>query len=376
MQIGFFTMPMHPIGKDWRRSLAEDREAFILADELGFVEGYAGEHATDPEENITSSALFLATLVDATSYIKLGTGTLNMPNQHPAATAGNIAMLDHLLGGRFILGISPGALPSDAEVFGNFENDRVAMFVEAINHVLDLWAGDPPYDLQGKHWTISTARTFIRETGMGRVPRPFQRPHPPIVVTAVAPFSKGVAAAASRGWDPISANFLMPVWVKTHWGKYVEGCARVDRPADPANWRVAKTIFVADGDKAAHRYAMNADGPYYSYFKSLMGKLKRRGALGVFKTDANMPDSDVTLDMVCNKLVIYGSPQKVADEILAFRDEIGEFGILLYAGMDWQDRDKARRSMILLAEKVIPLVNSATRKAVASPSKLEVSNQV
>jgi alkanesulfonate monooxygenase SsuD/methylene tetrahydromethanopterin reductase-like flavin-dependent oxidoreductase (luciferase family) len=80
--------------------------------------------------------------------------------------------------------------------------------------------------------------------------------------------------------------------------------------------------------------------------------------------------------MVCNKLVIYGSPQKVADEILAFRDEIGEFGILLYAGMDWQDRDKARRSMILLAEKVIPLVNSATRKAVASPSKLEVSNQV
>jgi alkanesulfonate monooxygenase SsuD/methylene tetrahydromethanopterin reductase-like flavin-dependent oxidoreductase (luciferase family) len=93
MKLGFFTMPMHPIGKDWQQSLREDREAFILADQLGFVEGYCGEHATDPEENITSSALFMATLIDATQRIKLGTGTLNMPNHHPAAVAGAIAML-------------------------------------------------------------------------------------------------------------------------------------------------------------------------------------------------------------------------------------------------------------------------------------------
>ena len=373
MQLGFFTMPMHPIGKEWRRSLAEDREAFVLADELGFVEGYVGEHATDPEENITSSAMFLATLVDATRRMKLGTGTLNMPNHHPAATAGNIAMLDHLLGGRFILGISPGALPSDAEVFGNIDSDRPSMFLEAINHVLDIWAGDPPYDLKGKHWTISTARTYIPETGLGRVPRPFQHPHPPIVVTAVAPFSKGVTEAAARGWDPISANFLMPVWVKTHWTKYAEGCARVDRPADPANWRVAKSIFVAEDDKAAMAYAMNPDGPYYYYYNSLLGKLKRRGALGVFKTDLNMPDSDVTLDMVCEKLIIHGSPRKVADGILALREEIGDFGMLLYAGMDWQDRDLARRSMILMAEQVLPLVNAASPKAAALSPKFDVT---
>jgi hypothetical protein len=55
MQLGFFTMPIHPLTKDWRQSLREDREAFILADELGFVEGYCGEHATDKAENITSS---------------------------------------------------------------------------------------------------------------------------------------------------------------------------------------------------------------------------------------------------------------------------------------------------------------------------------
>ena len=55
-----------------------------------------------------------------------------------------------------------------------------------------------------------------------------------------------------------------------------------------------------------------------------------------------------------DKLVIWGSPQKVADELLAFREEVGDFGTLLYAGKDWLDRDLGRRSMVLMAEKVLP----------------------
>src|SRR5690242_16020526 len=77
MKLGFFTMPIHPLGKDWRQCLREDREAFILADELGFAEGYVGEHSTDQAENITSCAMFVATLAEATKQIKLGTGTIN-----------------------------------------------------------------------------------------------------------------------------------------------------------------------------------------------------------------------------------------------------------------------------------------------------------
>src|SRR6185437_6032326 len=165
MQLGFFTMPIHPVGKDWRQSLREDREAFILADELGFVEGYVGEHTTDAAENITSCVTFIATLVDATKRIRLGTGTINMPNTHPAAVAANIAMLDHLLDGRLIFGISPGGLLSDAEVFGNLDSNRNEMFVEAINQVLALWRGTAPYDIKGQYWSISTARTLMPDIG-------------------------------------------------------------------------------------------------------------------------------------------------------------------------------------------------------------------
>jgi alkanesulfonate monooxygenase SsuD/methylene tetrahydromethanopterin reductase-like flavin-dependent oxidoreductase (luciferase family) len=208
MQLGFFTMPIHPLGKDWRQTLREDQEAFLLADELGFAEAYCGEHVTDLAENITSSALFLATLAGRVKSMRLGTGTVNLPNSHPAHVAGQIAMLDHLLDGKFNFGISPGGLLSDAEIFGNLDNDRNAMFLEAIDMVLALWTQEAPYNLKGRFWNISTERTLMAEIGQGKVSKPLQRPHPPVVVTAVAPFSKGVTAAAARGWDPISANFF------------------------------------------------------------------------------------------------------------------------------------------------------------------------
>jgi alkanesulfonate monooxygenase SsuD/methylene tetrahydromethanopterin reductase-like flavin-dependent oxidoreductase (luciferase family) len=357
MNLGFFTMPIHPVDKDWRLSLQEDREAFLLADELGFTEAYVGEHVTDRAENITSCVAFLARIAAATRQIKLGTGTINMPNAHPATVAATIAMLDHMLEGRLIFGISPGGLLSDAELFGNLDADRNAMFLEAINQVLQIWASDPPYNIAGKYWNISTQNTLMANIGQGYIGRPLQRPHPPIVVTAVAPFSKGVTEAAARGWDPISANFLMPAWVKSHWPKYIEGCERGGRAADPANWRIAKSIFVANDMATAKAYATDPDGPYVYYYRSLFTKLKKNGRIELFKTRRDQPDDEVTLETICDKLIIWGTPESVADQLLAFQDEVGKFGTLLYAGKDWKDRELARRSMILMVEKVMPRVN-------------------
>lgn len=359
MKLGFFTMPIHHMDRDWRETLREDREAFILADELGYVEGYVGEHLTDKSETITSCTMFIASLIHATTSIKLGTGTMNMPNNHPVTVAAQIAMLDHMLDGRFIFGISPGGLLSDSEALGNLDADRNAMLVEAINHVLEIWKSDPPYNLKGKYWNIELTRQFLPEVGQGFIPKPLQKPHPPIVVTAVAPFSKGVTEAAARGWNPISANFLMPVWVKTHWPKYVEGCERAGRPADSANWRVAKSIFVADDESTARDYVLGPKSPYRYYYHQLVTKLRKFKRVEAFKTHRDQSDEEVTVDDVTSKLVIYGTPEKVVDQLLAFRDEIGDFGTLLYAGKDWLDRDLGRRSMILMAEKVLPRLNAA-----------------
>ena len=359
MNLEFFTMPIHPLGRGWRETLKEDQEAFFLADELGFSEGYVGEHVTDEAENITSCVVFLATLADRVKRMRLGTGTVNLPNSHPAHIAGQIAMLDHLLEGRLNFGISPGGLLSDAEIFGNLDADRNAMFVEGIDAVLALWTKDAPYDIVGKYRNISTRRQHVPSIGQGIVAKPLQRPHPPIVVTAVAPFSKGVTAAAARGWDPISANFLMPKWVATHKDANADGCRQGGREVDFGNWRVAKSIFVAEDRRVAEHYARGPGSPYVHYFSSLFTKLVKNGRSNLFKEDPSMPDDKLTLDHVLDRLVIFGTPDEVADKILAFRDEVGPFGTLLYAGHDWRDVMLAKTSMRLMAERVIPMVNAA-----------------
>jgi alkanesulfonate monooxygenase SsuD/methylene tetrahydromethanopterin reductase-like flavin-dependent oxidoreductase (luciferase family) len=362
MKLGMFMMPLHPPGRDISQTLQEDREAVLLADRLGFAEAYVGEHVTDAAETVTSSMMFLASVAAQTRQIMLGTGTINVPNSHPAAIAAQAAMLDHLLKGRFILGISPGGLMSDAEVFGNLGQNRNEMFVEGINTVLKIWESDPPYDIEGKYWKVSVGKTMIPEIGQGFIMKPYQKPHPLIVGTAVAPFSQGVTEMAKRGWQPISANFLMPEWVKSHWPKYVEGRTAVGAVASPSEWRVAKSIFVADDDATAKRYGYGAEGPHHFYFKQLVRKLVGAGGRGnLFKTDPDMPNEAITPEYVTQRLVLAGSVNSVVDQILTFREQVGDFGTLLYAGHDWIDPALGRRSMELMAEQVMPRVNAALK---------------
>lgn len=354
MKLSFFTMPVHPPGKPVAQSLREDREAFLLADRLGFAEAYCGEHTTDQAEIVTSTVAFLASLAYETKTIRLGTGTVNLPNSHPARVAAEVAMLDHMLEGRLNFGISPGGLLSDAEIFGNLDGDRNAMFVEAIDTVLKLWQGEPPYDIEGNFWNVTTRRTMLPAIGQGIVMKPFQRPHPPIIGTAVAPHSKGVAELAARGWDPLSANFLLPQWVATHWTKYVEGCRRAGRSADGANWRVARSIFVADDRETARRYARDPDSPYMFYFSQLLTKMKRGGRSNLFKEDPGMPDEALTIDYVADRLITHGTADEVVDKLLALDGVFGPSRHIVYAGHDWKDPALARRSMVLMAEKVLP----------------------
>jgi hypothetical protein len=73
----------------------------------------------------------------------------------------------------------------------------------------------------------------------------------------------------------------------------------------------------------------------------------------------DQPDAEITDDYVMDKLVWYGSVNKIVDHILAFREEIGDFGELVYCGVDWTDPALGRRSMELLANEVMPRVNAA-----------------
>jgi alkanesulfonate monooxygenase SsuD/methylene tetrahydromethanopterin reductase-like flavin-dependent oxidoreductase (luciferase family) len=264
-----------------------------------------------------------------------------------------------MLEGRFVFGIGPGGLRSDMEMMGNLDRDRNAMFVESINQILAIWSGDAPYNLQGRFWNITTAQTMIREAGQGVMLKPYQQPHPPIVVTAVVPHSRGLVEAAKCGWQPITANFLQPVWAATHWPKHAEGCVLGGHAADRGHWRVCKSVFVADDEATARRYAKDLRGAYGFYYWNLLTKRKGHGNVDIFKHDLAMPNDAVTLEYLLDTLVICGTVNSVVDQLLAFRETVGDFGTLLYDGHDWADAKLARRSMQLMSEQVMPAVNKA-----------------
>ena len=365
MRLGYFTMPLHPLHRDPAQTLQEDREAIVLADRLGFHDAFVGEHLTDRAENVSSSFIFLASLIAETKSIKLATGTSNLSQSHPVVIAAHAAMFDHLAQGRFIFGVSPGALSSDAEALGILGEDRNRMFAECIDVILEIWRRDPPYDIElpGNRWKVTTAKTWVADIGRGVMYKPYQKPRPEIVGTVVAPYSKGVIAMGERDFHPLSANFLLPHWLPSHWTNYVEGRRRAGAAADPADWRVARTIFVADDARTARRYAVDDPAsPYRFYWKQLRTKMMLAKRHVIFKMREDEDDAAVTLERLLEQLVIHGTPEQVAERIVRLREQAGPFGEIVYAGMDWVDAKLARRSMELMATEVMPRVNAALKE--------------
>jgi alkanesulfonate monooxygenase SsuD/methylene tetrahydromethanopterin reductase-like flavin-dependent oxidoreductase (luciferase family) len=355
MELSYFSPPLHPRERAYGETLAEDRDAIVLADRLGYREAFVGERLSDADATISNSMFFLASLLPLTERIRLASYT-TMPQIHPAILAIHAATFDHMTRGRFVFGITPGTLDSDDEILEALEDDRVERFLDAIDTILEVWAAEPPYNVSGERWTITTERTFYPEIGLGYVHRPLQSPHPEIVAGLDLVGTGLAAAAGARGFRSLSAPHIHPDHLASQWRRYAAGCAAGGHDADPRGWRVARAVFVAEDADVARDYALRrADSPYRRYFERMGTKLAACGQAATLTGDAGARD----LDAAVGALVVAGSVEGVVDRLLALHERVGPFGTLVYTGMDWADPGLARRSMTLMAEEVMPRVNAA-----------------
>lgn len=368
VRLGMFTMPFHHPARDYATILDEDQEAIVLADSLGFTEAFVGEHFTSWSERITSPLIFCASVINRTRQIRFGTGVINLPQVHPATVAAHAALFDHLCRGRFIMGIGPGGLVSDLELFDAGQAElRPQMVLEAIDIVLKLWTQDPPYRIDGRFWKISLTDSIWPEFKVGYLPRPFQQPHPPIALSLVTPNTASARTAGERGWIPVSGQFFHKRYLHGHWERYVEGCELAGRRPDPDVWRVSRSVLVTETDAEAEDYLADPDNAFSFYYRFFIHSFAHgRKALFMLKPDLDMPDEAVTVDAVKRALVIAGSPRRVLDQLVALRDEIGHFGTLLMSGHDWDQPKLWRRSMELLATEVMPRFS---QHAAVTPAK-------
>jgi len=358
MDLGFFTMPLHRPEKSWSQSLAEDREAILLAERLGYTEAWVGEHFSARAEPIPSPMMFLASLLDATHTIRLGTGVVNLPHHHPVVVAAEAALFDQLSAGRLMLGVGPGGLMSDGELFGHEDmGERYAITMESLEIILRLWQQDAPIDIQGQHWTVKMDREIWPHGGVGRFPKPLQQPHPPIAMGLVGPGGPTAALIAERDFIPLSANFVPVENIERQQQAYAEARDRLDRPLDLGVWRVCRNILVTPNDTQADELMSDADGTLAFYFRYLRGVRRIAELRDRANASAQSLNDFLEVDQALADCVIAGSVKTVTDRLIALADRLGPFGTLVSVGHDWDDAHLWQESMRMLAEDVMPVLS-------------------
>ena len=217
MEVGFFTMPLHPPGSDYTQTLDDDLEQLVVLDGLGYKEAWIGEHFQSVWENIPAPDLFIAKAPAMTKNIVLGTGVTCMPNHNPFMIAHRIAQLDHLAHGRFNWGVGSGGFIGDFKVFG-FDpetGEHRSMARDAVDVVLKIWDDPEPGVYEHKWWRFTIPEP-VDEIGLGFHCRnaaglePSFRgvddehvDHASVVarLTATAATRPATVAAAERRWD-------------------------------------------------------------------------------------------------------------------------------------------------------------------------------
>ncbi len=176
--------------------LTETMEQCILADEVGFDYLWFVEHHFLTGFSASPSPdLVFAALSQRTKRIRLGLGVVILPYHHPARVAERVAMLDHLSEGRVDFGTGRSAA-YEVTAMGIDPRDSRDMWEESLTMIPEIWQSDW-FSWEGRFWNFPSRQVL---------PKPYQKPHPPIWVAALQPTTYEIAAEKGIGVLALGAS--------------------------------------------------------------------------------------------------------------------------------------------------------------------------
>jgi alkanesulfonate monooxygenase SsuD/methylene tetrahydromethanopterin reductase-like flavin-dependent oxidoreductase (luciferase family) len=188
VKLGLFLLAGQFPGMTEAEALAGAVDNAVAAEQAGLDSVWFAEHHFITYGVCPSAVALAANVLGRTSRITVGTGVCMLSNRHPVALAEETALLDHVSGGRFALGVGRGGPWVDLEVFGT----GLSRFEDGFDESLDLLL-----DGLERGTVAGDGLRFFRFRPVTVVPRPATRPRPPVVVAATTPAT--AEAAASRG---------------------------------------------------------------------------------------------------------------------------------------------------------------------------------
>jgi alkanesulfonate monooxygenase SsuD/methylene tetrahydromethanopterin reductase-like flavin-dependent oxidoreductase (luciferase family) len=204
---------------DERRLFHEALEQVALADRLGYDYAWEVEHHfLDEYSHSSAPEVFLAAAAARTQQIRLGHGIRQViPNyNHPARTAEGLATLDIISNGRVDFGIGEGATRLELGGFAIKAKEKRAMALEAAEQIANMMALEPYPGFEGKYFSMP-CRNIL--------PKPVQKPHPPMWMACTN--RDTIKVAASIGVGALAFSFLNPEEAR-HWAEIYYGIIKSD----------------------------------------------------------------------------------------------------------------------------------------------------
>ncbi len=252
MDLRIFTEPQQGADYDDLLRVAQTAEA------AGYDAFFRSDHylamgAASGEPGPTDAWITLAGLARETSRIRLGTLVNSATFRLPGPLAVAVAQVDQMSGGRVELGLGAGWFEGEHAAYGiPFPElgERFDRLTEQLEIVTGLWGTLPGarYDFTGEHYTL---------TDSPALPKPVQRPRPPVIVGGRG--RRRTPRLAARFADEINVAFDLPDAVAEQFGRVDEACREIGRDPGELVRSVAQVIAVGRNEEEVARRALTLD---------------------------------------------------------------------------------------------------------------------
>ncbi len=320
------------------------------SEELGFDEVWFTEHHFIDYGLSVDPATLAAAAASRTRRVRIGLAAAILPFHHPLRLAEQMALVDILSDGRLDVGVGRGNRPAEFAGYRVPQQESRERFDETVDVMQRGWT-EERFSYRGRFFSFDDVRV---------IPKPVQRPHPPLYQVCVT--KDGIENTALRGWPMLNSVLFGPVdQLVTNRDTYVNTLDKAGRTSEEiaallARWGVSRQIYVADTDARALAEAKNAELWYQDSFRRFVIPERIEDAhptlQPAFRAMADRLGT-VTWQSLVAETLAFGSPDTVARHIEYMRS-IGVGQVLCWMNFGGLPQDKIRRSMELFAREVIP----------------------
>ena len=346
MEFGVFHEFQRVPGVSEAEAFAQSLAVVDAAERWGLDVMWLAELHFAPERSVAASPLILAgALAERTRRMKIGIAVQVLPLCHPLRVAEEAATVDQLSQGRLIFGVGRSGFPRTYEAYGVPYGESRERFAETLEIVKRAWS-EERFSYRGKYFSYDDVAV---------VPKPLQKPYPPIRIAATSPDTfPAIGALGHPAFVAARIGSLSDLAPQVR--SYREAYKAAGHPGEGEVF-LRVPVYVAATERQAREEPEASIMQFFRYMSAqLADSVNRAGARTIEDRAARARQlQTIDYDEALREKMIVGTPDSVTDRLIALREEIGINGILAELNPGGLiPHDRVLTALRLLCQEVMP----------------------